>query len=280
VADGFVREYREAMDRLALHEGALAAFRLIDAANAFIAESEPWVLARDPAQAARLSQVLYDVSEAVRLAAVLLLPVMPSSAAEILRRCGEPRPASALRLDQDGVWTTNRPRTLAKGPNMWPRLEGAREPATAAVAIRTETAVTDMPDWKPTAPAPEPAASASPAPRPAASAEPEQLTLEEFMRVHLRVAKVLTAERVPKSKKLVKLWIDLGSEQRTIVAGIADAYEPASLVGRTIVVVANLKPATLMGIESNGMVLAAADDTGRPMLLSVDGEPAAGAAVK
>ncbi len=86
------------------------------------------------------------------------------------------------------------------------------------------------------------------------------------------MAKVLTAERVPKSKKLAKLWIDLGAEQRTIVAGIAEAYEPETLVGRTIVIVANLKPAKLMGIESNGMILAATGDDGRPMLLSVDGQ--------
>jgi methionyl-tRNA synthetase len=85
---------------------------------------------------------------------------------------------------------------------------------------------------------------------------------------------------VPKSKKLVKLWIDLGAEQRTIVAGIADAYEPESLVGRTIVVVANLKPAKLMGIESNGMVLAATGDDGRPMLLGVDGEARPGDRVR
>ena len=90
------------------------------------------------------------------------------------------------------------------------------------------------------------------------------------MKIELRVAKVLTAERVPKSKKLMKLWIDLGYEQRTVVAGIAEAYEPDQLVGRTIVIVANLKPAKLMGIESNGMILAASGDDGRPMLLSVE----------
>jgi methionyl-tRNA synthetase len=98
----------------------------------------------------------------------------------------------------------------------------------------------------------------------------ERLSIDEFARLELRVAKVLTAERVPKSKKLMKLWIDLGYEQRTVVAGIAEAYEPDQLVGRTIVIVANLKPAKLMGIESNGMILAASADDGRPMLLSVE----------
>ena len=93
------------------------------------------------------------------------------------------------------------------------------------------------------------------------------------MKVELRVAKIVAAEAVPKSKKLMKLQVDLGSDQRTIVAGIAEAYQPETLVGRTIVVVANLKPAKLMGIESNGMVLAASSESGQPVLLSVDAEP-------
>jgi len=92
------------------------------------------------------------------------------------------------------------------------------------------------------------------------------------MNVELRVAKSVAAEAVPKSKKLLKLQVDLGTEQRTIVAGIAEAYEPEGLVGRTVVVVANLKPAKLMGIESDGMVLAASTDAGKPILLSVEGE--------
>ena len=98
--------------------------------------------------------------------------------------------------------------------------------------------------------------------------------------VELRVAKVLEAESVPKSKKLVKLRIDVGTEQRTIVAGIAEAYQPDQLVGRTIVVVANLKPAKLMGIESNGMVLAASPDGQAPTLISVDESIPAGTRVR
>ena len=94
------------------------------------------------------------------------------------------------------------------------------------------------------------------------------------MKVELRVAKVLTAEKVPNSRKLVKLTIDVGTEQRTLVAGIAEAYEPEALVGRTIVMVFNLKPAKLMGIESNGMVLAASPDGGKPTLVGFDRRPA------
>ena len=99
---------------------------MVDATNEFIAQSEPWILARDPRKGDRLSQVLYEVAEAVRLAALLLLPVMPASCAEILRRVGESRPVSALRLDQDAVWITSGERLIVTEDPLWPRLEGAR----------------------------------------------------------------------------------------------------------------------------------------------------------
>jgi len=101
-------------------------------------------------------------------------------------------------------------------------------------------------------------------------ADDARIAIDDFMKVELRVARVLEAELVPKSKKLLKLRVDAGGEHRTIVAGIAEAYQPEQLVGRTIVIVANLKPAKLMGIESNGMVLAASPEGGLPNLVSVD----------
>jgi methionyl-tRNA synthetase len=101
----------------------------------------------------------------------------------------------------------------------------------------------------------------------------ERISIDEFMKVQLRVAKVLAAERVPKSKKLLKLSVDVGTEQRTLVAGIAEAYEPEALIGKSVVIVANLQPAKLMGIESNGMVLAASPEGGQPIV--IDASPAA-----
>lgn len=108
----------------------------------------------------------------------------------------------------------------------------------------------------------------------------EQISIDDFMKVDLRAAKVVTAERVPNSRKLVKIVIDLGVEQRTLVAGIAEAYAAEALVGRSIVVVTNLKPARLMGIESNGMLLAASTEAGQPMLVGFDGEPAPGTRIR
>ena len=100
---------------------------------------------------------------------------------------------------------------------------------------------------------------ASPSPAPAPAAAPAQITIEDFQKIQLKVAKVLSAERVPKSEKLIKLQVDLGTEQRQIVAGIGKKYAPEELIGRRVVIVANLKPAKLMGVESQGMVLAAGD---------------------
>ena len=132
----------------------------------------------------------------------------------------------------------------------------------------------------PTPPAPAAPGTTPATPSIGAPAEPARIALDEFMKVELRVAKVLTAERVPKSNKLLKLHVDVGTEQRTLVAGIAEAYEPEAIVGRTVVIVFNLKPAKLMGIESNGMVLAASPEGGKPTLLGFDEPPVPGTRVR
>jgi methionyl-tRNA synthetase len=252
VAAKALDDYRGAMDRLALEEGAAAAFRIVDAANEYIAETEPWALARDEKNAARLSQVLFDVAESLRVAAILLLPMIPKSAAEILRRVGETTPADRIRLDA-AAWRNEGERVIAKGDNLWPRIE--------------RTTVTDQP--------------ANPTPAPVAAAPADnRITIDDFLKVDLRVAKILAAEKVPNSRKLMKLSIDVGTEQRTLVAGIAEAYEADQLVGKTVGVVFNLKPAKLMGIESNGMILAASPEGGKPVLVAFDGDIPPGSRIK
>jgi methionyl-tRNA synthetase len=136
--------------------------------------------------------------------------------------------------------------------------------------------VTELPKETPAPPAPSVPAPVTPPP----AAPDVRLAIDEFMRVDLRVARILTAERVPNSRKLMKLGVDLGSEQRTIVAGIADAYEAEALVGRSVAIVANLKPAKLMGVESNGMILAATAEGGSPLLIGFDGSPAPGTRIR
>ncbi len=295
LARASVADYRARMDAFALEGGAAAAFRIVDAANEYIASTEPWAIARDPARADELTQVLFDVAEAVRVAAVLLLPIMPRSAAEILRRVGDTTAVERLRIE-DADWRTSGERVMARADPMWPRSDShsetgrpaGRKPAGPSAGSKRSTDVDDTNPpaagqtvpaaglaGAPAAPAP-PAAPAAAAP----AAEASKITIDDFMKVDLRTAKVLTAERVPNSRKLVKLTIDAGTEQRTLVAGIAEAYEPEALVGRTIVVVFNLKPAKLMGIESNGMVLAASPDGGAPTLVSFDQPVPPGARVR
>jgi methionyl-tRNA synthetase len=119
-----------------------------------------------------------------------------------------------------------------------------------------------------------------PGPEAAAAPQPERVGIEDFLKLDLRVARVVAAERVAKSRRLLKLEVDLGTERRTLVAGIAEAYEPEALVGRVIGMVANLKPAVVMGVESNGMILAASAPGGLPVVVSFDKEPPLGARIK
>jgi methionine--tRNA ligase beta chain len=241
---------------------------------------------------------------------------MPGSSAEILRRVGETRPADTLRLDADTRWSGDRERTIAKAEPLWPRIEGGvgtvagvtnvstaslagrskeksmpdetgkesppLQPATFAAEGSTPAAPPASAEAQPPTPAAVPPGAPAAAPAPAASpAQPEKIGIEEFAKIDLRVAKVLAAEKVKGSKKLIKMQIDVGAEQRTIVAGIAEAYEPETLVGRSIVIVANLKPAKLMGVESNVMVLAASPEGGKPAVLGfIEPPPPPGSKVR
>lgn len=261
VATEALTRYRAGMEAYRLHEGVAAAFGLVDAANEFIAESAPWALAKDSANEGRLDAILFEVAEAVRVAAVLLLPIMPGSCAEILRRMGETRPVGELRLEADGAWRSTGERIVAKGAALWPRVETAE--AGDRPTANKESKVDEKPQ-------PRAGDGSTPVAAPAPS-EPARIGIDDFMKIALRVGKVLEAEVVPKSKKLVKMRIDVGeTEPRTILGGLATTYAPEALVGRKVVVVYNLKPAKLMGIESNGMVLAASLEEDVPSLLTVD----------
>jgi methionyl-tRNA synthetase len=268
LGEQLMTDYRRAMDGFMLHEGAAAAFRLLDATNEFIAATAPWTLAKDASNDARLTQVLFDGAEAIRLAAVMLTPIMPRSAREILRRVGS---SQDITLERDGRWHADGERVLLQEGPLWPRKE------TALTDNRTPES---QPHPDAGAPASAPIAQVAPAAPIASAPASDRIGIEDFMKVELRVAKVLTAERVEKSKKLLKLSVDVGSEQRTLVAGIAEAYEPESLVGKSVVIVFNLKPAKLMGIESNGMVLAASPDGGKPEVVTFEHPPAPGTRVR
>ncbi len=214
---------------------------VIQVANQHIDKSAPWKLAKDAADQSLLQTVLYDAAEALRIVALMLFPFMPQTTEAINRQLGMTGPLP------DAQWGGLQPGTaIAKGEPLFPRIENTASQGGSRVNQEQSAAPT---------PQPSPAVAAAPAP-----ATPEaQISIDEFMKIQLKTALVLSAERVPKSEKLLRLHVDLGSEQRQIVAGIGKRYEPESLVGKRIVIVANLKSAKLMGIESQGMVLAAGD---------------------
>jgi methionyl-tRNA synthetase len=128
IADAALSSYREAMDAYRLQDGAAAAYRLVDATNEFIASTEPWAISRDAKQADRLNQVLYEAAEAIRIAAVLLMPVIPRSSREILQRIGDASHAAPYRLDRDGVWGAFGDFSTSQGDPLWPRLD-TKKPA-------------------------------------------------------------------------------------------------------------------------------------------------------
>jgi methionyl-tRNA synthetase len=224
---------------------------IITLCDQLIDEFQPWKLAKKEDGKAQLHNILNTLSRALRALSISLYPYMPKMADELLRQLGITLDWSQYELDEKTIWRAAIEGSVVKtGSPLFPRIETK----TGAKPV-TESSVPSQPT--PAAPAP----TAAPAP----PAVP-QITIDEFMKIQLKTAKVLSAERVPKSEKLIKLQVSLGTEQRQIVAGIGKKYEPDALVGRTIVIVTNLKPAKLMGIESQGMVLAAGDADVRGLL--------------
>jgi methionyl-tRNA synthetase len=245
---------------------------LIGLCDEYIDKAAPWQLAKKPEDHPRLNTVLNTTARALRLLSVLLYPYIPNSAEQLGRQLGLSFDFSQPLSPKDYEWDTPLADVgIQKGTGLFPRV---LQPASGALAISGQeaklsrskgdkpvsesfTSSQSTPKTDASAP-PQPSTAAPQAPAPIATA-PAQITIDEFMKVQLKTAKVLTAERVPKSEKLLKLQVSLGSEQRQIVAGIGKKYEPETLIGKTIIIVANLKPAKLMGIESQGMILAAGD---------------------
>ncbi len=218
---------------MSLHKALSAIWELIGAANKYIVENEPWNLAKDPANREKLSVILYRLLEALRAVAIFISPFMPQAGEKILAQIGVGT-SDALSLDS----IRNRAPLpegglLDRGDSLFPRVEPEKD--------------------KPVQPS-----------KPAVELKPE-IEYDDFAKVDLRVAKILEARRVPKSDKLIELKVDIG-EERTLVAGIGKDYKPEELVGKSIVVVANLKPAKLMGVESRGMLLATDSPAGLTLL--------------
>ena len=232
--------FRDGMNGWKINDALKAVWTFVRSLNKYIDVTAPWLLAKDEAKAPVLDAVLYHLCEGLRITALMAEPVIPIAAEKIWDQLGLSDFKSALLSDAvwgglpDGIQTK-------KGDPIFPRIEveEAKE-EKAAPAVKEEKK-----EEKKEA-APEEALP--------------QISIDDFFKTDLRVAEILTAENVKKSKKLIKMTVSLGSEERTVVSGIAQYYKPEDLVGKHVIFVANLKPAKLMGIESQGMVLAASKD--------------------
>ena len=215
---------------------------LLKRSNKYIDETQPWVLAKDEADKARLATVLYNLLESIRIASVLLLPFIPDTAVEIQRQI------NATKTDWDSIKAFNGIVVGSKvneAKPMFVRIDEAKKLAEINAVLEAN----------------------APVAQPKVEEKKEEvpvddgfITIDDFAKVKLKVAKVLECEKVEKSDKLLKLLLLVGEEKRQVVSGIAKTYKPEDLIGKYVILVANLKPVKLRGIESNGMILAASDD--------------------
>jgi len=255
VAQRAVADYRAAMEDFAFSRALESLWRLLAETNQYIVTREPWKLIKTEGPGPRLSRVLWNGLEATRIVATGLLPFMPRVAPQVLAAVGTATPPSSLDALHWGGTPTGAP--LPEPAPLFPRIDKEAYLGDAKALAEQKG-------------------------KPMETAAPEKspISIDQFFQAELKVATITAAEPVPKSNKLVKLTADLGEgAPRTIVAGIALAYKPEQLVGKQVVVVANLQPAKLMGVESQGMVLAASED-GRPVLLHPDAPVPNGTRVK
>ena len=224
------------METYHISDSLAAIFKMLDRANKYIDETTPWVLAKDEAKTERLGTVLYNLLETVRIGAVLLTPFLPETAERIFSQL-DTEQRDYASIASFGALKANRP--LGEAFTLFARIDEAK----CLAEIEAERTASDQKE--------------------ADTSEPEheaETTIDAFGAIELRSAEILSCERIPKAKKLLKLEVDLGYEKRQVVSGIAKYYEPEELIGKKVVIVANLKPAVLCGVESRGMLLASGEE--------------------
>ena len=248
-----IAEVRILYNELAYNKILQKIWELVDTTNQYIVKIGPWNLAKTDEGKEQLKTVMYNCAESLRVLGILLNPFMPQSTESMMKQLGVETPIEEQGMSSINDWGGLKPGSqMQKAKQLFPRIEDKQ-----AAKILTELS----------------------SPKEEKKDNGNQITIDEFMKVELRTGKVLEAEKVKKSKKLIQLKVDIGTETRQVLAGISESYEPEDLVGRTVIIVANLKPAKLMGIESQGMVLAASND-GNIILAGFDQEPGQGVQVR
>lgn len=229
LCNGTLAKVRKDIDELSAPDALCDVFKIVQRANKYIDETMPWALNKN-GDKTRLATVMYVLSECIKFAATLLTPFIPDTAAKIFAKLGLPVPKdfANLTFDNDLVGAN-----VTKGENLFDRIDVAKELAELD-KIAAEN-------------------------KEKAAPQEDKIDITDFAKIKLRTAKVLSCEKVDKSDKLLLLRLQVGEETRQVVSGIAQYYTPEYLVGKTVVLVANLKPAKIRGVESNGMILCAAD---------------------
>lgn len=244
IAAGLPAQIDADLSVLAFNKYLQTAWQLVTRANRYVEENAPWSLAKKN-DMARLATVLYNLAESLRIIAVTLYPVVPGTCQKIWNSIGVGKEIKSCRMQEEQAWGGLKPgAAIQPGEQLFPRIDTKKD-ATRVSADKSSKGEKRMEQGTAA-----PKAEAKPA-------EPELIGIEDFAKVQLRVGKIVAAERVEKSEKLVKLKVDIGAETRQVVAGIGKSYSPEQLLDKSIVIVANLKPVKLMGVESQGMLLAA-----------------------
>ena len=244
------KQFETFMDDMKINDAINDVWTLIRRSNKYIDETTPWVLAKDEAKVQRLQTVLYNLIEAQRIIAALVSPFIPVSAADMWHQLGLGDFAKANLQDaqQWGLYPADT--KVEKGQALFPRYDLDEEIAEAKTDKKEEAAPVCPAAQEPVKP---------------------EITIDDFGKIDLRVGKIVACEKVPKAKKLLKLQVDLGVETRQIVSGISLYYKPEDLIGHCVIVVTNLKPVKLCGVESKGMLLAASDGNDNLQVAFVDG---------
>jgi methionyl-tRNA synthetase len=305
-AESAITTFRERMDAFDFSRALEALWQFVGTVDGYITATAPWKLGalEDAANRAKLGDILYTCAEAIRIITALVVPVIPDAAAKVWQQLGlgDIAQADLKSIAWGGLQSGTK---LGEAAPLFPRAEkdtvarmkeieenrpqSALEQALASIpTVRVEPAppapaAPEKADTTAPHAGPKPLTvetPSAPAAKPTAPSAPGQITIDDFAKVELRVARVKVAEHVPKADKLLRLEVDLGTETRQILAGIAESYEPESLIGRKVIVVANLAPRKLRGLESNGMLLAGSVEGGKAVLASFLEDVPLGAKVK
>lgn len=257
--EGLRAKVDEYMDKTQLQNALAEIFKVVSRANKYIDETAPWVLAKDEANKPRLAAVLYNLLETIRITSSLLSPFMPTTMPEVWKQIGAAEDdVTYENAGKFGVLPADA--TVNKGAVLFPRIDTEKEIDELNKLIEAQMAETQKAQEK-------------------IELAPE-ISIDEFFKTELRAAKVKDCEKVKKSKKLLKLQLDDGMGGRQVVSGIAEHYKPEDLIGKTVILVANLKPAKLCGEESMGMICAADMPDGGIKVVFLDDDVPAGTKIR